>query len=107
MLAFRTSVPSNQPAWCFIGRHQWALVTDLRTNITASVTYNPPTYNSWLLSTGESDLVPNSANGKDYSTYLIDPPTYDIKDEITFKCSTKCPGAHGQTFEASGVVCSL
>lgn len=69
-----------------------------------SVTFNPPTYKCWLLNTGEPDLIPNSATGKDNSAYLIDPPTYDVRDEITIKCSTTCPGAHGQTFEDSGVV---
>lgn len=31
--------------------------------------------------------------------YLIDPPTYPVPDEISIRCSTTCPGAHGQTFD--------
>lgn len=63
-------------------------------------------YQCDLYPTGETDLVMCAGAGTAAhhdAAFRVDPPTYDVKDEITIKCSTACPGAHGQTFEANGV----
>lgn len=63
-------------------------------------------YQCDLYPTGEPDLVMCGGAGTAAhhdAAFRVDPPTYDVKDEITIKCSTTCPGAHGQTYEANGV----
>jgi len=39
--------------------------------------------------------------------YLIEPPTYPVPDEIGIRCSTTCPGAHGQTFDGENGILFL
>ncbi|KAI9647324.1 hypothetical protein NHQ30_003709 [Ciborinia camelliae] len=66
-----------------------------------SVTFNggKPNWDCKFFETGVEALVADATKNK-ASAIVIDPPTSQKADDLTFLCSTECPNADGQTWES-------